>query len=379
MVFSDALEVAIGLSFILLLVSLLMTATVETIESVLRTRGSHLLEGITELLGDPAQAGSGQAAAHALYTHPLLQGLFKGSIANAAQDRRLPSYVPSRNFALALIDQVLAGRLNPAAAGAGTSIPAPAHASLGDRLRLAAERIDNPQLRRALLQSVEVAGDDLERVTKHLVDWYDTAMDRVSGRFKRRSQHWLLWLGLATALLLNINTLTIADSLSKNATLRRAVVVQAEVQARAASAPTTATLNPADEIRKLGLPIGWSQSAVDDLLRPMQCCARTQRALAMLQIGLGYLLTALAITLGAPFWFDALNRLMVIRATVKPREKSPEEPSQDAPAPGHVVKVVVPVAAEHANDKDATRPAQRQVDSDIYATPPGPNEKPFEE
>ena len=63
MLFSDALEVAIGLTFVFLLVSLLMTATVETIESVLRTRGSHLLEGITELLGDPARAGSGAAAA----------------------------------------------------------------------------------------------------------------------------------------------------------------------------------------------------------------------------------------------------------------------------------------------------------------------------
>lgn len=377
MVFSDALEVAIGLSFIFLLVSLLMTATVETIESVLRTRGSHLLEGIIDLLGDPARAGSGLAAAQALYAHPLLQGLFKGAIAGAARDRRLPSYVPSRNFALALIDQALAAQLNPAAAGAGTSVPA--HASLGDRLRLAAERIDNQQLRHALLQAVEVAGDDIEAITKHLVDWYDAAMDRVSGRFKRRSQHWLFWLGLATALLLNINTLTIADSLSKNATLRRAVVAQAEVQAKAASAPTTATLNPADEIRKLGLPIGWSQSSVDDLQRPMQCCARTQRALAGLQIGLGYLLTALAITLGAPLWFDALNRLMVIRATVKPREKSPEEPSQDAPAPGHVVKVMVPAAAEHGSDKDTAKTSQRQIDSEIYATPPGPDEKPFEE
>ena len=29
--------------------------------------------------------------------------------------------------------------------------------------------------------------------------------------------------------------------------------------------------------------------------------------------------------LGAPFWFDVLNRLMVIRSTVKPKEKSPDE------------------------------------------------------
>jgi hypothetical protein len=41
------------------------------------------------------------------------------------------------------------------------------------------------------------------------------------------------------------------------------------------------------------------------------------------------LLTALAISLGAPFWFDLLNKFIVIRSVVKPHEKSPEEGSKD--------------------------------------------------
>jgi hypothetical protein len=44
---------------------------------------------------------------------------------------------------------------------------------------------------------------------------------------------------------------------------------------------------------------------------------------------LGWLLTAIAISLGAPFWFDALNKIMVVRSTVKPREKSRDEGSKD--------------------------------------------------
>jgi hypothetical protein len=43
----------------------------------------------------------------------------------------------------------------------------------------------------------------------------------------------------------------------------------------------------------------------------------------------GWSITALAISLGAPFWFDLLNKIMVIRSTVKPKEKSPEEGSED--------------------------------------------------
>ena len=47
--------------------------------------------------------------------------------------------------------------------------------------------------------------------------------------------------------------------------------------------------------------------------------------MAVCALILGYFTTALAAMLGAPFWFDTLNRLMVIRSTVKPKEKSPDE------------------------------------------------------
>jgi hypothetical protein len=44
---------------------------------------------------------------------------------------------------------------------------------------------------------------------------------------------------------------------------------------------------------------------------------------------LAWILTIGAISLGAPFWFDTLNKIIVLRATVKPEEKSPTEGSED--------------------------------------------------
>ncbi|WOD13523.1 hypothetical protein [Paraburkholderia kirstenboschensis] len=44
---------------------------------------------------------------------------------------------------------------------------------------------------------------------------------------------------------------------------------------------------------------------------------------------LGWFVTASGLSFGAPFSFDLLNKMMVIRSTVKPHEKSPEEASQD--------------------------------------------------
>jgi hypothetical protein len=84
------------------------------------------------------------------------------------------------------------------------------------------------------------------------------------------------------------------------------------------------------QLQALGLPIGWD--ATDDP-------KRTWPGLNFFQAGgwtdqiywhaLGWILTALALSLGAPFWFDLLNKFIVIRSAVKPHEKSPEEKSKD--------------------------------------------------
>jgi len=69
------------------------------------------------------------------------------------------------------------------------------------------------------------------------------------------------------------------------------------------------------------LPIGWNPAPpVNDVPN-------------VLVLILGWLVTAFAATLGAPFWFDVLNKIMVIRSTVKPHEKSPEEASEDRQKP----------------------------------------------
>jgi hypothetical protein len=71
------------------------------------------------------------------------------------------------------------------------------------------------------------------------------------------------------------------------------------------------------ELNALGLPIGLHKTDLDP---PM-----------VLRHLPGWLLTALAVSLGAPFWFDLLNKFMVVRSTVKPDEKSGQEASKDPP------------------------------------------------
>jgi len=80
-------------------------------------------------------------------------------------------------------------------------------------------------------------------------------------------------------------------------------------------------------IEGLGLPIGWTYGDPKNPTNDPRAFRGVDPGNWFLRI-LGWFITALALSLGAPFWFDLLNKFMVVRATVKPKEKSPDEPSK---------------------------------------------------
>ncbi|MBC7912137.1 MAG: hypothetical protein H7Y30_16640 [Pyrinomonadaceae bacterium] len=96
---SSILEVAIGVVFIYLFLSLICSAINEGIASTINKRGSNLFDGVKNLLNDPKFTGLAQQ----LYTHGLIDGISQEA-ANPAKENRLPSYMSSNTFALALLD-----------------------------------------------------------------------------------------------------------------------------------------------------------------------------------------------------------------------------------------------------------------------------------
>ena len=177
-----------------------------------------------------------------------------------------------------------------------------------------------PSVKAAMRHAIDSAEGDLERTRKNIEAWYDSAMDRVSGWYKRETQWIILAIALVLTVGLNANTLTIADDLYRNGDARRSILVEAakRTDARApngAAGDSTAADRAYAEVVNLHLPIA----------RPYH--VRTWRD--GLSTAFGLLLTTFAILLGAPFWFDVLNKVMIVRSTVKPHQKSPEAGSDD--------------------------------------------------
>lgn len=394
MLFPQSLEVAISITFIFAILSLVVTATMEIIELQWKKRAQTLFDGIREMLGDASAPNSGgdgpakpgTAEATVLYEHPLIQSLLRGSAEAAIGGKTIPSYLPPANFALALIDQVLRGRFAPDV----TNSTLPASASAIDRFRLALERIDNNQLRRVLKQAVQVSGGDLEEVRRFLETWYEGATDRFAGWYKRHTQIVSMVVGFALAVALNVNAITVITAFYADKThtaVTELVAAGNGGKIDAASINADAALQA---IANSGAPIGWTEDSTKTLLRPVGYEPKAGgqgewqwtempaplRFFGYVEIFLGYLLTALATSLGAPFWFDFLNRLMVIRATVKPAEKSPEADAKPSAKAQTDSKTTIEVVSADTETKPALL---TQIDTTIFGTKPSATDRLFED
>jgi hypothetical protein len=380
---SGIIDVAIGIATVFILVSTICSAIREGLEAWLKTRAAYLEYAIRELLHDR----TGEKFAKHFFAHPLINGLYQGDYKPRTSSkpqmwppaRALPSYIPAKSFAQTVIDIVARGETLTAALDAAPIT--------FDSLRASVVKLPNAGVKRALMSALDAAQGDLDKVAVNLAAWYDGAMDRVSGWYKRSTQTLLFIIALAVVGFMNVNVITIADSLYRNQALRDATVNAAKSESSALD--YDAALTAFDSLR---LPIGWeagwgSPRSAQDKQRTrekleaqldrvtealaglrgveLQHAQAKQRALQrtlsqlegtsvwndMLAPLLGLLITAFAATLGAPFWFDVLNKVMVIRATVKPHEKSPEVGSEDrqpeapnVPA-GPVVQLVLPTQA----------------------------------
>jgi len=325
---SATLEVAIGLIFVFILFSTICAAIREGIESFLKTRASYLERGIRELLrGDKKES---QVLSTALFRHPLIFSLFTGDYEPGTQTgtpgvfargKNLPSYIPSKNFALALMD-IAARGITKDEEPVDTAVII----SL-DSIRTGLSNIGNTQVQKVLLTAIDTAQGDLNKVQAGLEAWYNSGMDRVSGWYKRSTQSIIFGVAFAAAVLMNVNTIHIADYLLRNDAARAILAEQAGNLQKEGAFIALNSAKAASELNVGTLPIGWNAGWHVVGLKELSKSDGLWKYLFMPLIG--WFITALAATLGAPFWFDTLNKVMVIRSTVKPHEKSQEENSED--------------------------------------------------
>ncbi|HEY4379430.1 MAG TPA: hypothetical protein VGN01_03730 [Acidobacteriaceae bacterium] len=333
---STTLEVAIGMAFIYLLLSLFCTAFNEAIAGILGSRAKNLEKGIQSLFSDGLKSKGGEdggslvpaiTLAQAVYDHGLVQSLYR-STASAKPTgllsrigTHLPSYIPSRTFSSALLDVLFP----QTTATVGTN-PTNLAGMLAEL-----EKLPDSKAKQAICTLVKQAGGDMAATRSALEAWFDDGMDRAAGWYKRKTQFVLFAIGLIIAVGLNVDSIAIGRTLWISPALRSYSIAAAEQYAKTEGALTPKASDDLSTLESLSLPLGWNSAKYPWMETRMEGSISSQEFSRprLLIVLAGWFLTAIAMTLGAPFWFDLLNQIMVVRSTIKPQEKSAPEAPKD--------------------------------------------------
>ncbi len=402
---SVVLDVAIGMAFVYLLLSLIASVTQEMLAALVQARAANLQRGLRSLLsGDSIEAGS--TLVDSLYNHGLIRGLYQDPakdyplkyatetsggklgawsrvrltlqrwvgiapplpIAGISNPLLLPAYIPARTFALTMIDLLNRDKFN------GKS----AVDNIRDFLTAHHAEFQHNKAVEALLTLVVDAEGSGEKLQTNLENWFNDGMDRVSGWYKKYTQKILLILGLLLAVAFNVNSVRIARTLWFDRDARQGMVnaaseylkqhpgapaeklpangdqqaasgeqqagtadqkalsgdkQQASADKSSGGGDIKANMRLAvkafeDVTRESLLPVGWRHKP-GEYGHWAKAEPGWTKAVILFETLAGWLITAAAISLGAPFWFDLLNKFMVVRSTIKPSEKSPVEKSKD--------------------------------------------------
>ncbi|MEI9918406.1 MAG: hypothetical protein WDO14_06335 [Bacteroidota bacterium] len=299
----------------------------ETIATYLKIRASELEVAISRLVFTGGFKKK-------FYDHPLIKSLVK-------KDRKAPSYIEARTFAKVVTDIIQTNGNVEKLQENKTLLP------LNVAIRKFGEsnRNEERQKRKILgtvklppLPSTDVelllefandAGNNVEDFKKKLETWFNEAMDRASGWYQRKIKTITLVISLVVTILFNVDSIEIYKTLSTNNKVRGEVIVAAAgyLDNQVRITPDSGSVRTATELKKLlaeqvdstknVLGIGWPHDSNGNIKLPEPTAP------------IGWLLTVIALSLGAPFWFDLLSKAMKLRGTgTQVPTKSPEGTTQ---------------------------------------------------
>ncbi|MBV8275094.1 MAG: hypothetical protein JO170_07545 [Verrucomicrobia bacterium] len=161
----------------------------------------------------------------------------------------------------------------------------------------------------------------VEKLGQNLENWFNSSMDRFAGWYKRWTRQICFAVGAVLVILANADSLMLANRLARDGALRAGIVSAADAAAQKVEKDPTqaegARKQLLEEAENLNLPLGWINSNTSKDQDPFQTERIPDSPLGWILKIFGLLVSALAVSLGAPFWFDTLSKFMNVRGAGK--------------------------------------------------------------
>jgi hypothetical protein len=301
------ISLIVGLAAVYAGFSVLASWVQEGIAGALQLRAKNLVAGIEAMVADPKNATLATAVMGKLLSQPSIA-------ATIAPDGRLPSYLSANQFSLAIT-----GLLNTSAAINVTAAEAFGQMANG------INGIEDGRLKDALQRIANQAAGDYQSFISGIERWYDDQMDRIAGWYRRSVQFILAAISIVLVAAFNVDTIQLFYQLQA-----KPLIVDASKLTDDAAGQTYAATLVLQNVK-----IGWPDaafcavSAPPPLSRVNAVAAVTAAPCYGPKSGgewvwyllwkvAGFVMTGLAIMLGAPFWFDTLKRFVNVRSAGPP-------------------------------------------------------------
>ncbi len=298
-----SIDILISLSVVMLVASMAVTVMTGFINHLRNARGKHLLQGITDLLRlmdpDLTQKAVDTIGATVL-THPLIRDA-KGRMGAVIHREELTKLLmelavgdgPHR------LDDGTQARLRQTLSTHG--IPNP-QATL-EKIRALTLRLEksNPELSNMARSNLAILHEAESRFIGKINSWFDPTMDRVSQRFTASARATTFFCGLILAVSLQLDSVALVNRISVDDALRQSLVNQAQKISNEAPADSTYS-------RDLYGPV------IDQGVISVPKYPEDFERFADVRHLIGILFSTLLLSLGAPFWYNALNKFLQLRS-----------------------------------------------------------------
>jgi len=214
-----------------------------------------------------------------------------------------PSYIPPRDFSIALIDTLHKYGKESGASGEELSLAT---------LKQGLSKVPDDTVRNSLgllIIAAETVDNNLEKrftaIKTNFAEWFDSMMDKATEWYKRNMQIIAIILGIGLAGAFNADAVFLIKTFWQETALRETVSQAAAKYVEEEAHPLDSTQFTVikEKIDKLGLPLGWD---IKNLPAANDFWGWFFKVV-------GIILTGLAISQGSSFWYDILKKVVNMR------------------------------------------------------------------
>lgn len=328
------LDLVVGIIFVYFLLSIISSSGVEIILTGMKARSKLLEEWLFKIFDKTITQPDGTklSLGQAIMDHCSVTAL--------ADSGNSTSYIDAKNFTSAILEKISFDPENPknVAKDINEIIAALEKTSLLSTEFQRVLLIYANEAKDSYTALTEKTAGEIELFRRKVENWFDSSMDRITGTLKKRySRPATFILAIIVTVSLNADSIALARYLYSNPAARTKIAMQAynvtndsplimQIQQIKTNADTSSTgamytekfkNNMIKKIKgidqaKQGLndvmPLTWKAGELNDE------DGKFSGRLLFSKIA-GLLVTILAVMMGAPFWFDLLNKISNLRGT----------------------------------------------------------------